>query len=165
MKTRAAFVLVVASMLCNGAWAGPSKPLDPRDGTVLSGDNAKAMLHQCSRGAPEHADGLWQPNAAQIHDLEVRLPKALADATGKNPNNPSSPGYGRQYAGLIVAGHKIIYVNAFPRGMNEAFDTPQEKNDWHTQPVVVCDGGPSFFGAEYDPATKTFANFAFNGFP
>ena len=28
---------------------------------------------------------------------------------------------------------------------------------------MVCDGGPAFFGVEYDPKTKTFTHFAFNG--
>ena len=62
-----------------------------------------------------------------------------------------------QYAGLIAGGRKFIYVNSF-RG--DVGDFP----NWKTQPVMVCDGGDAFFGAEYDPQTKTFANFAFNGF-
>jgi hypothetical protein len=35
--------------------------------------------------------------------------------------------------------------------------------DWRRQIVAVCDGGPQFFGVEYDPDTKTFSHFEFNG--
>jgi hypothetical protein len=37
--------------------------------------------------------------------------------------------------------------------------------DWPSEPVVVCDGGPAFFGVEYDPEKKTFTHFEFNGPP
>jgi len=29
--------------------------------------------------------------------------------------------------------------------------------------MVICDGGPIMFGAEYDTETREFRSFAFNG--
>jgi hypothetical protein len=36
--------------------------------------------------------------------------------------------------------------------------------DWKHELLMVCDGGPAFFGIEYDPQTNTFDHFAYNGF-
>jgi hypothetical protein len=63
----------------------------------------------------------------------------------------------RQYGGLMVSTHKLIYVNAFKiRDIN---------GDWRKRAISMCDGGPAFFGVEYDPAAKTFSHFEFNGVP
>jgi hypothetical protein len=72
----------------------------------------------------------------------------------------------RQYAGFIISGRKIIYVNAFPKGMieEEARLLPgRPEFDWRHQAMRVCDGGHRFFGVEYDPATEKFSHFLFNG--
>jgi hypothetical protein len=74
----------------------------------------------------------------------------------------------RQYGGLLVGKRRVVYVNGFPRGAGDpAMDgTAAARNfDWHREPVVVCDGGPAFFGVEYDPEKKTFTHFEFNGPP
>jgi hypothetical protein len=74
----------------------------------------------------------------------------------------------RQYAGFVVGKRRIVYVNGFPRGAGDpARDgtTAARNFDWHSEPVVVCDGGPGFFGVEYDPEKKTFTHFEFNGPP
>jgi hypothetical protein len=57
-------------------------------------------------------------------------------------------------------------MNAFPHtlGDPEPNGPPGFRRfDWHRQVVGVCDGGPAFFGVEYDPATKRFSHFEFNG--
>jgi len=105
------------------------------------------------------------PSSTQIGDLESQLPQALAEALKKRNElyNPTLK-IKRQYAGLIVAGHNIIYVNAFPGGSINFDDVAHRKKTTHlTEPVDVCDGGSSFFGVEYDPATKSFSHFEFNG--
>jgi hypothetical protein len=38
-------------------------------------------------------------------------------------------------------------------------DIPQ----WRSMAVGVCDGGPQFFGVEFDPATKQITGLWFNG--
>jgi len=141
--------------------------LNAADGAVLSANAAKRLLHQCSRGTPQHLTGTWTPTRQDIHDLETRLPAALAvEAQKRGPRYEQQTTFRRQYAGLVMGSRPIIYVNAFPRDAGEpAKDgTPAARNfDWHHDPVVVCDGGPAFFGVEYDPEKKVFARFEFNG--
>ena len=142
-------------------------PFDPKDGIVLPLDRATEVTNQCSRGSPGPVEGTWLPTAKEIRELEARLPQALDDALAKRgqfserPRNP-----GRQYAGLKIAGRKVIYVNGFPLAMfeTEARYTPGvSRDDWKERAVMVCDGGPAFFGVEYDPKTRSFSHFQFNG--
>jgi hypothetical protein len=34
---------------------------------------------------------------------------------------------------------------------------------WREQPMIVCDGGPQFFGAEFDISAKRITRIDFNG--
>jgi hypothetical protein len=154
--------LCFATIISSVALADTYPRLDVHDGTILPADSARGLLNQCSRGVPQNVQGTWLPSSTQISDLESRLPQALAEAL-KNRNQLYNPTFKikRQYAGLIVAGHNIIYVNAFPGGSMNSDDVAHRKKA--AEPVVVCDGGSSFFGVEYDPATKSFSHFEFNG--
>ena len=128
---------------------------------------ATDVIHQCSRSSPGPVEGTWLPTVKEIRDLEARLPQALDDALAKRGQFANrSRDIGRQYAGLKIAGRSIIYVNGFPLSMfeMEARYTPGlSRDDWKRQAVMVCDGGPAYFGVEYDPKTKVFSHFAFNG--
>ena len=105
------------------------------------------------------------PSAAQIEALESRLPAVFKENLKARAGDPmfganyperSLSAYSRQYAGLVIHGHRIIYLNAF---IARFTSNPR----WRDEPVIICDGGTVTFGVEYDPVTKTFANFAFNG--
>jgi len=138
-------------------------PLDPKDGAVFPEAKARDLLHQCSRGVPGPVEGTWTPSAAQIAQLEARLPEALDNALAKRGEHPSrSREFWRQYGGFIVGGHKIIYVNAFPPLIIE-HEKRRPQPEWHVQVEGVCDGGPDFFGVEFDPAINKFSHFEFNG--
>jgi hypothetical protein len=136
------------------------------------------LLHQCSRSAPAPGEASWQPEAADIAALEAALPAALAasnlpaiekglrarpEAGSRNPGDPdwaTAPrGWQRQYVGIVRGGRRFIYGNFFPRRSDEGGPMP----DWRTTPVQVCDGGPVFFGAEYDVGSRRFTHLAFNG--
>jgi hypothetical protein len=144
-------------------------PLDPKDGAIFPEAKARDLLNQCSRGVPGPVGRTWTPSAIQIAELEARLPEALDNVLAKRGEYQNrSRDFLRQYGGFIVGGRKIIYMNAFPRGLidGERSVFVQRKPplpDWHSEAEGVCDGGPAFFGVEYDPATKTFSNFQFNG--
>jgi hypothetical protein len=136
--------------------------LDPADGAVFSQETSRDLLNQCSREVPGPVQGTWQPSKTQIQTLEESLPKALDEALAKRGEHPDrSAIYMRQYAGFVVGGHRIIYVNAFPREHlgSEQSSTP----DWRLHATLVCDGGSAFFGVEFDPDKGTFSHFAFNG--
>jgi hypothetical protein len=154
-------------LLAATAQAAPA--LDPTAGAIFSPAQAKQLLHQCSRSVPSATD-FWQPDATTIRGLEARLPNALTaiwqDHRRADSNAPSQPvfNFGRQYAGLIVGGRKIVYVNVFPNDMTDFDGKKPVRYDWKSKPVIVCDGGDNFFGIEYDPETKTFSHFEFNGY-
>jgi len=145
----------------------PGEVLTSKDGVLLPSSEASAFLHQCSRSSPQGFQGTWTPGEAVLRELEARLPAALhaewrrhSDRFRKYAARPTV----RQYAGMVLHGRNIIYVNALPRSMvaNPALPLPYTP-DWRNKADVVCDGGPVFFGVEYDPVSKTFSHFAFNG--
>jgi hypothetical protein len=150
----AGWLLIAPAMAAQG--------LDADDGAVFSQETARDLLNQCSRNVPGPVQGAWQPTAEQIQSLETLLPKALEDALVKRGEHPDrSRVYLRQYAGFIVGGHRIIYVNAFP---HEFLNGVQSSTlDWKFHATLVCDGGSAFFGAEFDPDKETFSHFEFNG--
>jgi hypothetical protein len=167
METVARSAFVLAALLFS-APVNALLPLDPKESAILPPDRAKDLVHQCSRGAPGPVEGTWLPDKTQVRELEARLPEALDSALAKRGEKEHRPrDFLRQYGGFIIHGHKIIYMNAFPRSLiddEERFNEHNEhKRSWHRDVEGVCDGGPSFFGVEYDPKTKTFSHFEFNG--
>jgi len=146
----------VAVFLVAGLAGAIAAPVwNSKDGVIFPADKAQSLLHQCSRGTPQKGKGFWQPQISQIAGLEQLLP-GLLEKNFSGQRHPPIQDYGRQYAGLIVQERKLIYVNGFLSGYREL-------EGWRTNPVVVCDGGNSFFGVEYDPQTKSFQSLAFNG--
>ena len=134
-----------------------------KDGVIFRPDKARALLHQCSRGAPKTVQGFWLPQLAQIAELERRLP-ALLEAKLSGQRHPAIQHYKRQYAGVTVNNHSVIYVNGFASFPDDHPDKRlRETDDWKTAPRLVCDGANGYFGVEYDPRTKTFEGLAFNG--
>jgi hypothetical protein len=68
--------------------------------------------------------------------------------------------YVRQYAGVVSGGRRLVYVNLFHESFLQ-FAGPDVR--WTSQPVVVCDGGDSFWGLSFDVDAKTFSPPSFNG--
>ena len=148
------------------------------------------VLTQCSRSAPRGVVGFWRPTLADVAAAEDAVDRALVhaldsviarDSVGEpewvtRPRADWPDQYYRQYAGLIYRnGRRTIYVNGLAAGWpgelservrpDEATSShPFAKPDWWRSNVAtVCDGGESFFGAEYDPSSKRVLSFQFNG--
>ncbi len=139
----------------------PQVALDPAKGVVLSPDRALDLAHQCSRRSPGPVTGSWSPSPQMIADLEAGLGIVLERQIAATPSAGVTPqDYYRQYAGLLIGGRQVIYVNGVAARTVER-DASGER--WKTEPAMICDGGTITFGIEYDPATKAFSNFAFNG--
>ncbi len=161
MKTLLPWIALL--LLATTALAGPAE-----NWVVLPGSQAAHVLAQCSRAAPPHIDGTWEVSPAVAKQLEADLPKLAADlpkltaaaskscCTMEDSRMRHLLDSRRQYVGIVIQGHQYVYINAFP----DEFDTAK----WRTSPVGVCDGGPSFWGALYDPATHRFSGLAFNGY-
>ena len=130
----------------------------PSSAAVLPESQIDVMLRQCSRATPSAGQGGWRPSARDIVALEDRLPAALADApqTRAMANGAPPTGWFRQYVGIVRDGRRVIYGNFYPErgGLN---------HDWRRTPMIVCDGGPDFFGVEYDVEGRRFTHLAFNG--
>jgi len=157
--------------------------LDPADGSVLSGPEARATLNQCSRYGPREATAFWNPSAQQIDELEKRLPSFLRRQKFAPPGD--ARGYFRQYVGVVLGDRKFVYVNGFPKDAIAedvaafqqfthdhpdvritATDFPESMRSragWRSYAVVVCDGGSSYWGVLYDPETQQFSEYSANG--
>jgi hypothetical protein len=105
---------------------------------------------------------VWTPSAAQLDALEDDLILLLSrqlEAAGESP----SPGdYYRQYAGFVIGGRRVIYVNGVRSDAVERAN-PAHPFDWRMQATAICDGGPITFGVEYDVQTRQLSRFSFNG--
>ena len=131
----------------------------PNGAAILPQQGATGLLDQCSRGTPEADEGTWTPSPADIAALERALPAALA--TQGRPELAGAPqGWNRQYVGIVRGGRRYIYGNFFPEDVTGHSRDPDQ---WRREPVIVCDGGPSFFGVEYDVEARRFTHFGFNG--
>lgn len=143
----------------------------PETRTVLTGDQARALSHQCSRVSPGPVTDIWTPSEDDLNTLEDVLIAQLARELEQRGESPSPGGYYRQYAGFVIGGKQIIYVNGVDESVIERDLAPPSSDpnaivinfDWRTQATQICDGGAITFGVEYDPSTGRFSNFAFNG--
>jgi hypothetical protein len=61
----------------------------------------------------------------------------------------------RQYIGVTVSGARIVYGNYFPKS--------DDNIDWRKYPILICDGGRSYFGVVFDPLKNKILNISFNG--
>jgi hypothetical protein len=164
----AAAVLLSAQASCKNQVPSANRPTassptkEPVGVFIMSGNAVKQVFQQCSRGAPKAGESTWQPELADITTLEGKLSAALiAHGNSDGVDFRQAPlGWWRQYVGIIRGGKRYIYGNFF-----RPYDPPPAgpRIDWHREAAVICDGGPQFFGIEFDPTTKTFTQIDFNG--
>ena len=135
---------------------------------LLPADQAKEVTSQCSRQSPKFTD-TWEPSKDQIKEMESAFSRIKGCCKERFRLGDLSNVY-MQYAGIVVDGKKLIYINAFSEF---AATIPVRKNDgtyemeksdwWKTSAVIVCDGGSAFWGVLYDPKSKKFFDLAVNG--
>lgn len=111
----------------------------------------RTILEQCTRQVPE-ADGYWTPSKKLARQLENDLPK-IEDSTAGEIDVSD---YTYQYAGVVIEGKQLVYVNAFTNLLKVYED------HWQIRAVSGCYGGKGFWGALYDPASRTFSRLAYN---
>ena len=142
--------------------------LDADQSVILGPDEAAEVVRQCSRSAPE-IEATWRPAEEEVAVLESKLSdlRRLEVDSCCWPANRLAEVDAEyvadlyvQYAGVVVNGDSLIYLNAF---RSEYVDRGVESTGPPARPVIICDGGPSFWGALYNPRTETFSMLAFNG--
>jgi hypothetical protein len=175
MSSKAAIAAVLFMLSLEKSFAQTVAPIDPKLGVLFPPGKARLLLRQCSRSVPggdRFGEGLrtWMPSNTDIRQLEKRLHNALVAAQPKDM--PIYTNYARQYAGIVLHGRKLVYVNAFAAGgVFLSKDTGKRVEysrlsyfpRWREEVIAVCDGGPTNFGAVYDPQTTRFEQFAFSG--
>ncbi|MEE4200217.1 hypothetical protein [Erythrobacter sp.] len=133
--------------------------------TLIAPADGPRLLAQCSRPGPEGATDFFTLAPAEVTAIETATMAALRGAQerlggqveGVRPSPFDWPGdpslYDRQYVGYSIGERRFAYGNFLPSsGENSA-----------GEPVIVCDGGPAFFGAEYDLTGNRLVRIAFNG--
>jgi hypothetical protein len=133
-------------------------------GAVLQGDQALvfATTRLCNRPGTGAAEATWTPDAETIRRLESVLApqlQAAIDLQSDPAKRLLATDFYRQYAGLVIAGRRIVYIN----GLHSSTVQRDPTDSWQTIAARPCDGGLRFFGAEYDVATGGIAKIFFNG--
>ncbi|MBB3990795.1 hypothetical protein [Croceicoccus naphthovorans] len=138
----------------------------PPETTVLAAPEPGFALPVCSRNAAGAVDGGWDPQDADVIAMEAALApvlQSLAAQPGYTPGTETpdplsyivaDPRWSREVFGIVRNGRRIIYGNYLPSSVE-----PNPKY----MPTSVCDGGPVFFGVEYDMGTNAITHIAFNG--
>jgi hypothetical protein len=128
---------------------------------LLEGDQAAIVIHQCMREAPVAIQDTWVPEAAVVQKLDTQLPDIMALTStlccGAGDRVANLNRYYLQYAGLVIEGHKLIYINALP--------ADSANSEWRSKAVLSCAASTDYWGVLYDPENGLFSDLAFNGEP
>lgn len=148
--------------------SGAKNAIKPDPGIqFLTPAQGDTVLRQCSRAAPVKGDRYFRPRARDVADFEQALQKTLDSdpvfqgelGWRKEQGHPLEVslkrGWGRDIIGIERGGTRSIYGNYYP--VETIGDHPP------SGPMIICDGGPQFFGAEFDMAQGKIVHLAFNG--
>jgi hypothetical protein len=154
---RVLLLILAAAMAIPAMAAPPGVPMKMRSVYIFPEKQGSQLLQQCSRDVPQGITGYWTPSDAQVAALKSALGAYIQQHSADRGNLLSYPleSYHGQYAGIVSRGKQLIYGNFYIR------DEGMLHED--SQAVSVCDGGHSFFGVVFDPATNQIVGIAFNG--
>jgi hypothetical protein len=118
---------------------------------VIFPANSKAI-----RGLYPQGVSFWTPSESDVLAAEKGLVPFLRNL--KNPRVAEIlkgiETYKRQYRGVILGGHKQIFVRFFCETSTE---------NWTSHEIIVLDGGSCFFNLRFSIATKTYSHLWING--
>lgn len=126
---------------------GRAIPLS-RQGVIFTSSLAAQLASPCVRKAPIGSFYTWPTSIAEVRRLWVGLPRYM-ETYGITPSE-----FLCQYAALKHDGKRVIYVNAFWKGIKGA--------EWRQAPVDACTGGVRFWSVEFDVVTGGFSNVSSN---
>jgi len=100
--------------------------------------------------------GAWEPSQETLSDIQSHLEPLVTTklSTQKNKERIKFADYTFQYQGQQSIERKYVLVNGFCR---------KPKDDLTKDLYFVFNAGPCFFHVKYDPSTKEFYEFEFNG--
>lgn len=123
-------------------------------GVIFPASVASEFAKQCSR-ADVVGNWTYAPSRSEVKALETALPKWM-ETVPLVAWDKSFDAYHYQYGAIERGDQRLIYINAVPASEAEHWD-------WERKPESVCDGGPNFWGVEWDVKTGKFQNESFNG--
>ena len=119
----------------------------------------ETVLEQPTRKVPR-IEGTWNPTLKLARQLEIDLPQLNGSTAKKLPGAENwvldVSGYTYQYAGVIVDGKELVYINAFHNG-HKVF-----QDNWQIWRVSVYYGFTNYWGALYDPVNRSFSDLTYN---
>jgi len=136
----------------------------PEIKAILSQDNGEKLIKQCSRFSVENVQSFFNVSENEVSDLETNFKKIYTIQStkcclkGQKVSNLKY--YGYQYVGLIIKDAKYIYINAFELETSQIL---LKSGEWQIKPVVMCDGGSSYWGVLYNIKKKKFMQLSMNG--
>jgi hypothetical protein len=150
-------VIVMISIVCSACAANGQHI--PRRVTMLEGSAATEALSQCSRRSPTRGSDLFTPSGEQADMVDRAVAASKSPPPGVRDLSDLRRLYAVELVGIVRGDARAIYANYYPLAMQEGVKTMPARA------TVVCDGGPSFFGAEVDAATGRLIDLSFNGSP
>jgi hypothetical protein len=129
---------------------------------VLSATESQVAAERFVRWPREKVNGTWMLSQSDVDGVESNLAR-IADIPFPNRGSsgsqiPHPEGYFRQYAGIVLDGHRIVYLNALCERAGNKYETY-----WRERFVIVFDGGDCYWNVRYDPETRQFSNLMVNG--
>ena len=150
MQTPRFFLLTALALAPTLALRAAPVKSNPISSTILQGKIASGLSKQCSRISPTGNFLVPPVSLVERHKLEATLPSLL------QANSMKTKDYWFQFAAHIQGKQRLIYVNAF-------IPDSYSREHWKTTPIIVCDGGKAFWGAEYNVSSGKFQSLSFNG--
>ena len=119
------------------------------DGVIFPAD-LKAFQDEFPKGVR-----YWTPSESDVLVAEKELMPFLSHSKDPRVKEILSKinTYKRQYVGVVITGHKFVFMNLFCLTAKY----------WMQREVVVADGGTCFFNVRFSTETKTFSNLQVNG--
>ena len=178
-------VFLGASVLLAQGTRGPERLLPDRGVVLRPSAFMNGRVRSCTIAVPSTSES-WIPTPDQLREIDSLLvlvidtavmisarplPKGVTLPAGATPLLISD--YYRQYVGIVTNGRRLVFINGFHKAhfdllqledsLDQVRGKPTKRFDWHTTAVEVCDGGPWYFAAMYDPTSKVIIEFAYNG--
>ncbi len=139
---------------------------EPQFMGVISVENGKKVMKQCSRSTPVRAKGFFIPTKKEISNLLQNFKKVLSmkseDCCVIGGSINELDDYGYQLIGVRIKKEKFIYLNAYSVNIIKE-ENKESFSQWIQYPIVYCDGYDSFWGVLFNIETGEFNKLAING--
>lgn len=140
----------------------------PKFSTILSANHGEKILNQCSRSVPKNVNSFFELTKKDIENLEENFTKIYSlkstECCFKKMKISDLNNFAFQYVGVIINNEKYIYINALNfSDQDEVIQSKSFFENWKIRPIIICDGGFSYWGVLYNINKKEFSQLSING--